>query len=69
MKGQAFFIRQKVGRKVFLFSELRVSDKGQVFLKYRNRQRLSAICPSMVMCNRKFPSITGFLFLLRLTKT
>ena len=68
MKRQAFFIRQQVGRKVFLFSELRVSNKGQMFLKYRNRQKLSAICPSMVTCNRKFPPITGFIFLLRLTK-
>ena len=68
MKGLAFFIRQQVERKVFLFSELRVTNKGQMFLKYRNRQKLSAICPSMVMCNRKFPSITGFLLLLSLTK-
>ena len=63
-----FSVRQQEGRKISLFSEIRVSRKGQMFLKYRNRQWTSAIWPSIFMFIRKFPSITGFVFLFRPTK-
>ena len=39
LKGQAFFsVGQQEGRKISLFSEIKVSRKDQMFLKYRNRQ-------------------------------
>ena len=37
-KTSFFPFRQQKGRKISLFSEIRVSRKGQMFLKYRNRQ-------------------------------
>ena len=33
-----FFVRQQEGRQIFLYSEIRVSKKGRMFLKYRNKQ-------------------------------
>ena len=63
-----FSVGQQEGRKISLFSEIRVSRKDQMFLKYRNRQWRLAIWPSILMFNRKFPSSTGFLFLFRPTK-
>ena len=67
-KTSFFSFRQQKGRKISLFSEIRVSRKGQMFLKYRNRQWRSAIWPSIFIFNRKFPFITVFLFLFYLTK-
>ena len=67
-KDGILFRSTKEGRKISWFKEIKVSRKGQMFLKYRNRQWRSAIWPSIFMFNRKFPSITGFLFLFRPTK-
>ena len=54
-KTSFFSFQQQKGRKISLFTEIRVSRKGQMFLKYRNRQWRSAIWPSIFMFNRKFP--------------
>ena len=63
-----FPIRQQERRKISLFSEIRVSRKGQMFLKYQNKQWKPAIWPLIFMFDRKFPSITDFLFLFHPTK-
>ena len=53
------------GTEIFLISERRVSEKGHMFLKHRNRQKRLTIWPSMFMFNGIFPSITGFRFSFR----
>ena len=69
VKGQALFpFDQQEGRKIFLYSKIRVSKKDHMFLKYRNMQQRSEIRSSMFMFNQRFPFFTSFLFLFRPAK-
>ena len=64
-KTSFFSVRQQEERKIFLFSDIRVSKKDKMILKCWNRQWRLVIWPSMFMLSRKFHSITDFLFLFR----
>ena len=62
VKGKLFFRPTTKGRKLFLYSEIRESEKRRMLFKNRNRQQRidNRIWLSMFMFNQQFLSITVF---------